>query len=187
MISWYARIKGQAGDWGQAGVRPSPDIITGTWLVMVHTAGDVAVWKTKQLLSTFTFLASTSTLPMRSSFVLIRRMIKYLHMCVLTIHILYISIYIYLCDLMVPVMEEWMCKQACNERLRWGGGRDEQRARWLGGQKPGVLRWISCWESCFSQTNIKTGPPALIISLLCHVLPQRFHHSLTVCSANTSL
>lgn len=48
MISWQAGVKGEAGERGEARVRPSPGIITGTWLVVV--AGDVPSWKTKELL-----------------------------------------------------------------------------------------------------------------------------------------
>lgn len=58
MMSWQARVEGQAGDRGQAGVGPSPGVITGTWLLLVDAAGDVPSWKTKQLLSRSSFLPS---------------------------------------------------------------------------------------------------------------------------------
>lgn len=112
MISWLARVNTQAGHRGQAGVRLSPDIVAATWLVRIHTAGDVPAWKTKQLLSTLSYSPSAFILPLRSSFVLIKGMIKNVHVYALP------SIYIHICDLMVPVMEECKCKWACNEGLR---------------------------------------------------------------------
>lgn len=49
MISWQAGVEGEAGDGGEAGVRPSPGVIKGTRLVVI--AGDAPSWKTKHFLS----------------------------------------------------------------------------------------------------------------------------------------
>lgn len=129
----------------------------------------------------------TSILPLLYSLVLISRMIKYVHVrthvsvCVPRCNYVYLSLWSSI--LMVSVMEEWWCKRACNERPRWGGGREEQTTCWLRGQKPGAVRWISCCGGCLNQTNINTEPPALHISLLCGPVLQRIQWHLCVCSA----
>lgn len=64
MITWLDGIKGQAGDRGQTGLRPSPGVIIGEWLIMVHAAGDVPAWKTKQLQSRFTFISPRTSVPL---------------------------------------------------------------------------------------------------------------------------
>lgn len=55
MISWQTRVEGQAGDAGEAVVGPSTGFITGARLVAADAAGDVAPWKTKQLLPMIPF------------------------------------------------------------------------------------------------------------------------------------
>lgn len=117
MISWQAGVKGHAGKRCQAGVGPSPGVITGTLLVVVNAAGDGSSWKTKQLLSRFTFISLPTSIPRpQLSLVLISSMTKYMHACVPSCKYAHLSMHSPF--LMVAVMEQWRCKRACNEELR---------------------------------------------------------------------